>query len=425
MNFTRRRALAAGFTGIAGVAALGVWRGWPDEGFFNPCRSPLPPGLANHALVREAWEGLDANKVWDAHAHLLGVGDSGNGGVHASGAGAGFNDAAGTLRWPVAAAQRAFFLNAACVNAPGIDIAYVSRLSALTDAMPAGFKLLLLALDRWHDDAGHAQSDHSHAWIGNDYCAAVAKAAPTRFEWAASVHPYREDALEELERVHALGARAVKWIPSAQGIDPASPRCDRFYATLEHLDLPLITHAGSERAAPGDDELGNPLRLRRALDQEVRVLVAHCASMGKGRDLDAGPDGPWVENFTLFERLMGQPPYAGRLFGDLSAMTQTARAGAPLRRVLERADNDWAGRLLNGSDYPLPGSMPLYSTRALADDGLLPATAIEPLTAIRQYNPMLYDFVLKRHLRTANHRLPASAFETRQFFQPGEKSDHK
>ena len=416
MDSKRRRFLAAGLAGIAGAAALGAWRGWPDEGFFNPCRAPLPPELAQHPLVREAWAGLDATRVWDAHAHLLGVGDAG---AALPSDGAGFNDGDGTLRWPIAAAQRAFFLNAACVNAPGIDAAYAARLRAHVDVMPPGYKLLLLALDRWHDDAGLARADRTHAWVGNHYCAAVAKSAPARFEWAASVHPYRNDALAELARLHALGARAVKWIPSAQGIDPASPRCDRFYETLVRLDLPLITHAGTERAAPGDDALGNPLRLRRALDHDVRVVVAHCASMGRGRDLDAGPDGPWVDNFALFERLMGQPRYAGLLFGDLSALTQSARAGAPLRRVLERADNDWKGRLLNGSDYPLPGIMPLYSTRALAADGLLPAAAVEPLAAIRQYNPMLYDFVLKRHLHAGIRSLPASVFETRTFFEPG------
>ena len=413
MNSTRRRLLGAG---LAGLAALGVWRGWPDEGFLNPCRAPLPPDLAGHRLVREAWDGLDAAKVWDAHAHLLGVGDAAPGNAP----GAGFDHAEGTpvwsLRTPVAAAQRAFFLNAACINGPGIDAAYAARLRALADAMPAGCKLVLLALDRWHDEAGQMQPEHTHAWVGNDYCAAVAKSAPARFEWAASVHPYRADAVAELERVRGLGARAVKWIPSAQGIDPASPRCDRFFAVLARLDLPLITHAGTERAAPGNDALGNPLRLRRALEHGVRVVVAHCASMGEGRDLDAGRDGPRVDNFALFERLMGRPQYAGRLFGDLSAMTQSARSGSPLRRVLQLAGGEWAGRLLNGSDYPLPGIMPLYSTRALAAAGYLDEAAVAPLAAIRQHNPMLYDFVLKRHLRVGNMRLPASVFETRPFF---------
>ena len=70
-----------------------------------------------------------------------------------------------------------------------------------------------------------------------------------------------------LEQAKAEGARAVKWLPSAMGIDPASPLCDDFYRTLARLDLPLISHAGTENAVHGvgRSELGNPLKLRRPL----------------------------------------------------------------------------------------------------------------------------------------------------------------
>ncbi len=38
------------------------------------------------------------------------------------------------------------------------------------------------------------------------------------------------------------------------------------------------------------------------------------------------------------------------------------------------------------------------------------------LAAIREHNPLLFDFVLKRHLRAGNRRFPAGVFETRTFF---------
>ena len=431
MNPHRRRLLATGLTGLAGVAAFGAWRAWPDEGLFNPCAGALPPDLARHGVVRDAWAGLDAAQVIDAHVHLLGVGDAINAPAppHADGlpfenlltSSAGFNAAEGTWRWPLAQGQRAFFLNAACVSAPGIDRAYAARLKTLADDFPTGARVLLLALDGFHDEAGHADPARTQVWVGNDYCAAVARTVPERFLWAASIHPYRADAAAELTRVQALGARAVKWIPSAQGIDPASPKCDAFYAALAKLDLPLITHAGTERAAPGDDELGNPLKLRRALEHGVRVVVAHCASMGEGRDLDAGANGPAASNFKLFERLMDEPKSAGKLFGDLSALTQRARAGT-LRRVIERGATDWNGRLLNGSDYPLPGIMPLFSTRGLAEAGLIAASTVEPLVQIRRRNPMLYDFVLKRLLKAGDRFLPAKTFATRGFLESTRKA---
>jgi uncharacterized protein len=410
MNRARRRWLAAALAG-AGAAAFAGWRLWPDEGLFNPCLGPLPAELAAHPLVREAWAGLDPSQVWDCHVHLFAAGT--DGGIH---------DGRGTLLWPLLAAQQVFFRNAACAGpetgAEAFPGAYLARLDALLAAMPPGFKVLLLALDARHDESGRPRPEESHIWIANDYCARVAAARPDRAQWAASVHPYRADAVEELARVRSLGALALKWIPAAQGIDPGAARCDRFYEALARSGLPLISHAGAERATPGDDELGNPLRLRRALDHGVRVVVAHCASMGEGRDLDRGPAGPRVDDFALFERLMDEPRYQGRLFGDLSALPQSARAGAPLRRILERgADGgDWSARLLSGSDYPLPAIMPLYSPRGLAAAGLLDAAAVVPLSAIRRHNPLLFDFVIKRHLALGGRRLAPGIFETRRFF---------
>ena len=68
----------------------------------------------------------------------------------------------------------------------------------------------------------------------------------------------------------------------------------RFLSELiEGSNLPLISHAGLERAVLGREahDFGNPLRLRRALDAGVRVVVAHCASLGEDRDLDRGAKG--------------------------------------------------------------------------------------------------------------------------------------
>jgi uncharacterized protein len=197
-------------------------------------------------------------------------------------------------------------------------------------------------------------------------------------------------------------------------MDPASPRCDGFYQKLKELHLPLISHAGEERAALGREahDFGNPLRLRRALDAGVRVVVAHCASLGQDRDLDRG--GSSVESFSLFERLMGEPRYEERLFGDISAMTQVSRAGPSLARVIERTE--WHARLLNGSDYPLPGVMPIFSVDYLVSLGLIAESAAAVLKEIRLHNPLLFDFVLKRHLRSGGKALSARLFETRKFF---------
>jgi mannonate dehydratase len=162
-------------------------------------------------------------------------------------------------------------------------------------------------------------------------------------------------------------------------------------------------------------DYGNPLRLRRALDAGVRVVVAHCASMGQDVDLDKGPNGPRVDSFLLFSRLFDDRKYEKLLFGDISAMPQVARAVPALGTVIER--DDWHRRLLNGSDYPLPGLMPIFSVDYLVSRGLLAASAAPVLRAVREYNPLLFDFALKRALRSNGKALSTTIFETRPFFE--------
>ena len=113
------------------------------------------------------------------------------------------------------------------------------------------------------------------------------------------------------------------------------------------------------------------------------------------------------------ERLMAEQQYRGRLFGDLSAVTQANRPGI-VPKILAHAE--WEGRLLNGSDYPLPGILPLFSLKALVKEGVLAESVVAPLHELRESNSVLFDFVLKRNLALRGRKLPDSAFETRDFF---------
>src|SRR5258706_11557237 len=119
-----------------------------------------------------------------------------------------------------------------------------------------------------------------------------------------------------------------------------------FYDALHRLDLPLLAHVGEEQAVKGAHrgELANPLFLRGALDRGVRVIAAHCATLGESLDLDANanPDkAPKASDFDLFARLMDDRRYQGLLYGDLSAITQVNHAAA-LPRLLARVP-DWEG----------------------------------------------------------------------------------
>ncbi len=414
MQFSRRLFLRGAAATAAG--ALGSCQYWPDQGFLNPCRAALPPRLANHELVRAAWEGVDPAQMWDCHVHIAGVGDSGPG--------IWINPQMRSLLHPLQFAQRRFYLNAGCAHdAPpgGVDKTYIERMRNLVDGMPPGAKLMLLAFERFHDENGVPMPERTTFYVTDTHALTVAREHARQFEWVASIHPYRPDCVEALEFAVKNNARAVKWLPAAMGMDPASKRCDLFYAAMKRLNVPLITHAGQERAVQVDDRqpLGNPLRLRRALEHGVRVVVAHCATMGRDNDLDRGANGPLVESFELFARLMDEPAHGNNLYGELSAVTQMNRAEPALAMIVQRTH--WHARLLNGSDYPLPGIMPLYSLSQLARLKLLAPETVPVLTEIREYNALLFDFVLKRHLRFDGKAFPRSVFETRRFFDTPRK----
>ena len=407
-----------GGAALAGVAGLAFWRLWPEDGIWNPCRGGLPLAITRHELVKAAWEGLDSAQVWDSHVHIAGTGDSPSGIT--------LNPRMNSALNPAHYARRLFFLNAGCaydIEGGSVDVAYVRRMLNLLAAMRRGFKLMLYAFERSYGEDGKPDPDRTAFYVPDGYARELAREHPRYFEWVASIHPYRRDCVEALEQAKKDGARAVKWLPASMGIDPGSPLCDRFYEAAARLRIPVVSHAGLERAVIGTDiqEYGNPLRLRRALDAGVRVVIAHCASMGQDIDLDKGPNGPMVDSFELFARLMGLPQYQRFLFGDISAMTQVNRAGPALAKVIERSE--WHPRLLNGSDYPLPGLMPIFSVDYLVALGLLEPSAAPVLTEIRRHNPLLFDFVAKRSLRADGNRFARSVFETRPFFdKPGNAS---
>ena len=94
--------------------------------------------------------------------------------------------------------------------------------------------------------------------------------------------------------------------------------------------------------------------------------------------------------------------------------------GPLLRYVVKRTD--WHARLLNGSDYPLPGYIPEVSIRRLVEERFI-ARALEPvLGELRQYDPLLFDLVLKRHLEADGTRFAASVFETAGYFAGAHKA---
>lgn len=405
---TRRQHLLC--CGAAAVAGLFTSLAEPARAYVrNPCRGALPPALGEHPLLRQLWQDLDPAQLWDVHCHLLGTGDAGSGcRIHAS-----------MHQWwhPVESLRRHAIMDGACVPAaaPSVDRAYLQRLQALTADFPEGARWLLYAFDEAHDEQGRPQPDWTTFHVPDRYAREVAERTPQRFAWVASIHPYREDALACLDAAIAGGAVALKWLPSSMNIDLRDPRLTPFYARLAAARLPLIVHCGEEKAVPGAgrDELGNPLLLRAPLAQGVRVLAAHCASLGDALDLDQRRPR-LVPAFALFARLMDEPAWRDLLLGDVSALFQFNRRPEVWRMVLAR--QDWHARLLHGSDYPLPGVGPLYRLSGLVRAGLLDAAQRPFLEQLREHNPLLFDLLLKKTLRWQGQGLRTEVFHTRRHF---------
>jgi len=361
----------------------------------------LSPGA--RTLLDGALEGLSGTLL-DHHTHIVGLGRGGTG--------CKVNARMQSWAHPMDRIKFEVYASAAGISdlAKG-DAQFVARLVSLIRAAPAHGRHMLLAFDQHYRKDGTVDQAKTEFYVPNDYVLGLAEKYPDCFLPAVSVHPYRKDAVPELVRCAKRGARLVKWLPNAMGMDPSDPACDPLYAVMKKHKMVLLSHSGEEQAvdAEEDQELGNPLRLRRPLDQGVQVIVAHCASLGTSRDLDF-PERGRSSSFELFLRLMEVEKYRGLLFGEISAMTQFNRIGLPLTTMLDRSDLHH--RLVNGSDYPLPAINILVRTRSLVAGGYISEQERGWLNELYDANPLLYDLALKRTIKAPGGvgRFPAQVF---------------
>jgi len=412
----RRKFLKIGLATGACTAFAGtiVWNQMFDGPVVNPCLiDSLPVWLAEHPMMKKAFAGLELSQLWDTHFHLLGNGL--NSGFDGQATGAWLNPDMSSWLSPIQKLQYAFYLDAACISqADKADSLFLETINKTMAQLPDGIRFMLLAFDYQHDDKGKAKPENSTFYIPNEYAARVA-AAHENFEWIASVHPYRADAIDQLAWCKAHGAKAVKWLPPAMNIDPSALRCGRYYQKLVDLGFPLLTHAGDEKAVHSEElqKLSNPLLLRSALDQGVKVIVAHCASLGSNQDLDNNKASQ-KSNFDLFARLMNDPNYQNNCLADISAINLINREPKEIKQIVE--NQDWHSRLLYASDYPLPGVMPIISSKNLVVHDLLDESVVPFINQVREHNAWLYDFLVKRFMKSNGVQFSNDVFQTRKHF---------
>jgi len=214
-----------------------------------------------------------------------------------------------------------------------------ARLIELIGQTPRLDAVALLAFDAVYDRDGRVVQGNTHLYVTNDYAMELAARHPREILFAASVHPYRKDAIEEIERCVRGGAVVMKWLPIVQNFDPADPICIPFYEALAHYKLPLLSHTGVEHALPNlNKAVAYPALLKPALDRGVTVIMAHCGSRL----------WPWETDYVpTFVRMANDYELC---FGDTSALNVPGRWYA-FGSILN--DHVVREKLVHGSDWPI------------------------------------------------------------------------
>ena len=198
--------------------------------------------------------------------------------------------------------------------------------------------VVILAQEQVYDEQGNLMENFGTLHVPNDYVLKLAREHP-EFLPAVSIHPARPDALTELDRCLEAGAVMMKILPNCHNIDCSDRRYQKFWERMAEARLPLLAHTGGEHTMQVvRKEFSDPRILRLPLECGVNVIAAHCGTK-------SGLFDP--EYFSVFTEMMTRYP---NLYGDNSAFNVPIRG----RHVRECLREPLAGRILHGSDFPVP-----------------------------------------------------------------------
>jgi predicted TIM-barrel fold metal-dependent hydrolase len=197
---------------------------------------------------------------------------------------------------------------------------------------------VVLAFDAVYDREGRLDKANTHFFVSNQYVIELAR-RHKQIRFGASIHPYRKDAVAELERCMKAGAVLVKWLPLTQSFDPSDETCFPFYEALAHHSIPLLSHTGWEQSLPTiNDAVADPMLLEAAAKRGVTIIAAHCGTRSMPWERDYVPQ--FVHMARTYEHF----------YGDTSALNLPTRSYA-YETIL--GDELLRSKLVHGSDWPI------------------------------------------------------------------------
>jgi mannonate dehydratase len=308
----------------------------------------------------------------------------------------------------------------------------------------------LMAMDGIYGSDGRLDRDCSFNYVSNEFITTVAEClnerlataggfVGNRFIAVGSINPLRvvgecpfdvrktdtayemrarEDLMREIRLLHEHGVRWIKWRPPSMAIDPEVV-APWFYEELKAHGIGILTHTGDSSAIDLSSDINSyasPDKMKTALANGTDVVMLHIGRVGK----DAEEVPFWKRFFCAIESQCEQDR-AGTLRGEISAVPYGDTHGL-LKQVAEHSSGGGVLRFLNGSDYPAvtPYLFVRYKTLNLLvrpeRGGPLPNGAwLSPeqrksLDEIFRFNPLLFDFVLKRTLVHNGVDIPREVF---------------
>jgi predicted TIM-barrel fold metal-dependent hydrolase len=266
----------------------------------------------------------------DGHVHIVGNGTGGTGCWYRP---------RGVTRLGAPFLLRTVGLSTAALRGD-LDAEYARQIRRFVRESSLDAAVILAQDDPYRED-GRRIEGGGVFYVPNDHVLDLAE-RHREFLPAVSIHPARGDALEELDRCLARGAVMLKCLPNCQNIDWSRPRYTRFLERLAASGLPLLAHTGSERTLPVlDARLADPRVLTRPLEIGVTCIAAHCGTGLMALD---------PNYFDVFAAMLPRYP---RLYGDNSALASCTFRSRP-RDLRRMTAPEMAGRILHGSDVPVP-----------------------------------------------------------------------